>query len=181
VDKPGVGFALKANIAEDNTARSILFTPNFPPYNGVPDKHKLSAEELFKACDHNKDGRVDYVEYASCIYQSYKHLPDKFHKKFDSNGDDTLDLKEFTASLDALEWWSLSRKTPKEWLIFADKNKSGQLEKDEAKEVIGSAHGKFDQVFGKLDRDKSGGISELELEKFLTEAITGKKSTKKGS
>lgn len=173
VDKPAVGFAVKAHLGKDDVALSILFSPDFPPLKPITNRHKLTANELFAACDQNKDGRIDYVEYATNIFQSYKHLPDRWQNKskLDSNGDDTLDLKEFTNSLNELAWWRLSRKTPQEWHREADKDKSGELNIEELKSVIGSAHGKIDQVFKKLDKDKSGGISVSELQPYLEAEI----------
>lgn len=41
--------------------------------------------------------------------------------------------------------------------------------------MIGTAHGKLDQVFARLDRDKSGGVSLAELRPYLDAAIRGQK------
>ena len=173
VDKPAVGFAVKVHLGQDDVAASVLLSPDYPPLKSIPNRHKLSAEELFKACDHNNDGRIDYVEYATSIFQSSKHLPDRWQNKskMDTNGDDTLDLKEFTQSLDELGWWRLSRRTPEAWLQGADQDKNGELNIEELKTVIGSAHGKLDQVFKKLDKNKSGGISVCELTPHLEAEI----------
>lgn len=133
--------------------------------------HTLSAEELFKATDLNKNGQLDYVEYATRIFQSYKHLPDRFRSKMDTDKNDVLNLPEFTATLDNLDWWRLSRKSAEEWLNTADKDKNGQLEPEEAKTVTGTAHGKFDKLFEKLDKDKSGGLSASELQRHLDSEI----------
>lgn len=175
-DKPTAGFAVKANLAPDNTAKFLLFSPDFPPLQEIPNKHKLTAAELFQKTDQNQDGKVDYLEYASKIFQSYKHLPDRYQSKFDTNGDDTLDLQEFTTSLDRLDWWRLSRKSAEEWVHWADKDKSGQLENEEAKTFIHAGHGDVNKLLAKLDRDKSGGISVSELETYLEANILGKKS-----
>ena len=72
-----------------------------------------------------------------------------------------------------LGWWRLSRKTPETWLKEADRNKSGELDLEELRGVIGSAHGKLDKVFAKLDKDRSGGISVGELTPYLNAEIAG--------
>lgn len=173
VGKPAAGFGVKAHLGQDDVADSVLLSPDYPPLKPIPNRHKLSAEELFNACDQNKDGRIDYVEYATSIFQSSKHLPDRWQNKskMDTNGDDTLDLKEFSQSLNELAWWRLSRHTPEAWLQGADQDKTGELNIEELKSVIGSAHGKLDQVFKKLDKNKSGGISVSELTPHLEAEI----------
>lgn len=124
---------------------------------------------------------MDYVEYATKIFQSYKHLPDRFQNKMDTDENGVLNLQEFAATLNNLDWWRLSRKTAEEWVNTADKNKNGQLEPDEAISVTGSAHGKFDKLFSKLDKDKSGGLSASELKAHLDSAIQGKPEKSSGT
>ncbi len=175
-EAPQVGYGIKANVAQDGTIKSVLFAPQIPPLKKIPDRHKLSPEELFKIADQNKDGKVDYVEYATWIFQSYKHLPDRYKTKLDKNGDDVLDPQEFTESLDELAWWVISRKTAAEWVAAGDKDKSGGLNLEEAKTVTHGAHGKHDKVFAKLDRDKSGELSPTELQPYLDATISKKDS-----
>lgn len=174
-DSPKVGYGVKAGVAQGDLIKGMILTPPIPTLEQIPDKQKLTAEELFKATDQNKNGQVDYVEYSNWIFQSYKHLPDRWGAKFDHNHDDILDLQEFTDSLTELPWWRTTRKTAAEWVREADKDKSGELNMEETKSVTGSAHGKFDQLFGKLDMDKSGSISVSELQPFLDSALRGKK------
>lgn len=173
-EAPQPGFSIKANAAKDGTIKSALFSPPIPPLKKIPDRHKKSPEELFQIANVNKNSTVDFVEYATWIFQSYKHLPDRYKGKLDTNGDDVLDPKEFTESLNELSWWTISRKTADEWVQSADKDKSGGLNLEEAKEVTGGAHGKHDQVFKKLDRDKSGELSAAEVQPFLDSTISKK-------
>lgn len=175
VSAPQQGYGIKARVAEDgSTINSAVFTPPVPHILQIPGKEKLSPGELLKAADQNKNGLVDYVEYSTWIFQSLKHLPDRW-QKLDTNGDDSLDLPEFTDSLDELDWWRTTRKTAVEWVRDADKDHSGELDKEETLSVTGGAHGKFDQLFAKLDKDKSGGITAAELQSFLDSALRGKK------
>lgn len=175
VKAPQPGYGIKARVAHDGTTiNSAVLSPPVPHIIQIPGKEKLTPEELFKAADQNKNGRVDYVEYATWIFQSSKHLPDRW-QKLDKNNDDVLDLAEFTESLDELEWWRTTRKTAEDWVREADKDKSGELNMEETKSVTGSAHGKFDKLFSKLDKDKSGGVSAAELQPFLDSALRGKK------
>ena len=175
VTAPQQGHGIKARVAEDgSTINSAVFTPPVPHIIQIPGKEKLSPEELLKAADQNKNGFVDYVEYSTWIFQSSKHLPDRW-QKLDKNDDDTLDLPEFTESLNELGWWRTTRKTAADWVRDADKDKSGELNPEETRSVTGSAHGKFDQLFTKLDKDKSGGITASELQPFLDSALRGKK------
>lgn len=173
-DSPQPGFGVKATVGDGDVVKGVLFTPPIPPLDEIPDKHKLTTSELFHIADQNMNGRVDYVEYSARIFQSYKHLPDRFPKRLDADGDDTLDLQEFTDSLALLDWWRLSRMSADEWVRSADKDNSGELNHEEARTVTGGAHGKFDKLFDRLDRDHSGGISTTELEPFLESNITGR-------
>lgn len=173
-DSPKVGYSIKAGVAEGDTIKGMLLSPPIPALKQISDKHKLTPEELFKAADQNQNAKVDFVEYSNWIFQSYKHLPDRW-KKLDTNEDDVLDLPEFTNSLDQLEWWRTTRKAAADWVREADKDKSGELNPEETRSVTGSAHGKFDQLFTKLDKDKSGGITAAELQPFLDSALRGKK------
>lgn len=174
-DSPKVGYGVKAGVAQGDIIKGMILTPPIPALKQIPDKQKLTAEQLFKATDQNQNGQVDYVEYSNWIFQSYKHLPDRWGAKLDHNHDDILDLPEFTDSLAELPWWRTTRKTAAEWVSEADKDKSGELNMEETKSVTGSAHGKFEQLFTKLDNDKSGGISVSELQPFLDSALRGKK------
>lgn len=173
-DAPQPGFGMKANVTKDGSIKSALFAPPIPELKKIPDRHKRTPAELFQIADENKNGQVDYVEYATWIFQSYKHLPDRYKSKLDKNGDDVMDPQEFTDSLDGLAWWTISRKSAEEWVTSADKDKSGGLNLEEAKTVTGGAHGKHDKVFAKLDRDKSGELSSAELQPYL-ESIISKK------
>ncbi len=174
-EAPQTGFGVKAMVAAGDVVKSVIFTPAIPPLKHIPNKHKLTAPELFKASDQNKNERVDYVEYSTWIFQSYKHLPDRFISKLDTNHDDTLDLKEFTDSLGELDWWRVSRKSAQELVRDDDKDKSGDLNIEEIKALTRGAHGKLDQLFKKLDRDSSGAISPGELQPYLDSEILGKK------
>lgn len=173
-ETPQPGFGMKANVTKDGRIKSALFSPPMPHLKKIPDRHKRTPTELFQIADQNKDGRVDYVEYATWIFQSYKHLPDRYKSKLDKNGDDVLDLEEFIDSLNELAWWKISRMSADEWVKRADKDKSGGLNLEEAKTVTGGAHGKHEKVFAKLDRDKSGELSSAELQPYL-ESIISKK------
>lgn len=97
-------MAIKANVTSDNAASSILFSPDRPPLEEIPGKHILTMEQLFQAADLHGNGEINYLKYAGNVFQSYKHLPDRFQKKLDSNGDDTLNREEFSAAVELLEW-----------------------------------------------------------------------------
>lgn len=175
VTAPQVGFGIKANIAKGDTIKGALFSPALPSFEPIPGKHTLTAKQLFDITDKNANGEVDYLEYAARIFQSQKHLPDRYAEKFDLDKNDTMNLEEFTVSLDRLDWWRVSRKSLDEWMASTDKNRDGTLDSEEAKGVVIGSHGNYDTLFKRFDRDKSGGLSASELQKYLDSVINGKK------
>jgi hypothetical protein len=86
--------------------------------------------------------------------------------KSDKDKSGTLNLKEFSAKLDDIKWWRLSRKTPAEWHAEADANADGVLSKSEFVTFLGStAH--LDTFFKRADTDHSGDLSVADLASFI--------------
>ena len=134
-----------------------------------PDMLGVSPEELHKKADLNCDNQLSYVEYATVIYRSLKHGPVGFHKS-DQDKSGTLSLEEFSKKLETIKWWRITRKTPAEWLEFADRDADGVLSKKEFVTVLGSdAH--FDVFFNRTDMDSSGDINVKEIAGYIDTII----------
>ena len=173
VSKPLKGFFVSiSRINNSDSINAARFSPPFPALQEIPDKHKLSSDELFKIADENKDGKVSYLEYSTHIYQSLKHGPGKFKKKMDKDGDGYINSQEFKNSLNEFTWYRLSRKSPDAWFSEKDLDKSGELDLKEAQGLF-RIHGDFEPVFKKYDKDKSGGISLEEYKVRWKEVVTG--------
>ncbi|MCB1275203.1 hypothetical protein [Prosthecobacter sp.] len=177
-DTPKAGYGIRAAISGGDTVKTATIVPAVPPLEQIPDKHKRTAAELFKVTDENQNGAVDYVEYSHRIEQSFKHMPANF-PRMDKDGDDVLNLEEFTASLDHLDWWVFSRKPAEEWVRIADIDKSGEIEEKELGEIIFGHHTDFAKNIRELDLDKSGGLSAVEFQGYMDRKILGVKSPRK--
>ena len=173
VSKPQNGFFVSVSRIDDGeTIKAARFSPPFPPLKEISNKHELSADELFKIADENKDDSVTYLEYATHIYQSLKHGPGKFRKKMDKDGNGVVDRKEFSNSLNEFTWYRLSRKSAEVWFTEKDGDNNQELDLNEAKGLF-RTHGDLEPVFKKYDEDKSGGISLTEYKKHWLEVVTG--------
>lgn len=173
VTKPQKGFFVSVSrINDGDTINAAQFSPPFPALQSIENKHLLSADELFKIADENKDGKVTYMEYSTHIYQSLKHGPGKFRKKMDKDSDGVINLQEFRNSLNEFTWYRLSRKAAEEWFKEKDIDNNQSLDIKEAAGLF-RIHGDLEPVFKKYDKDKSGGISVEEYKIHWTEVVTG--------
>ena len=161
------GFVIRAGVDSNGRCNQLWVTLPIPDENLKPSAKMLTMTpaELHQMADSNGDGELSYVEYATAIYRSPKHGPVGFMKS-DKDKSGTLNLKEFSAKLDDIKWWKLSRKTPAEWHAEADANADGVLSKSEFVTFLGStAH--LDTFFKRADTDHSGDLSVADLASFI--------------
>ena len=161
------GFFVRAGVDSNGRCGQLWVTLPIPKENLKPSAKMLTMTpaELHKMADSNGDGELSYVEYATAIYRSPKHGPVGFMKS-DKDKSGTLNLKEFSAKLDDIKWYRISRKTPAEWHAEADANSDGVLSKQEFVTFLGStAH--LDTFFKQADKDRSGDLSVADLASFI--------------
>lgn len=161
------GYPIRAG-EDSNVVWVTLPIPN-GELKPEPEMLSMSPEALHKKADLNSDDQLSYVEYATVIYRSLKHGPVGFHKS-DKDKSGTLSLKEFEEKLETIKWWRITRKTPAQWLDFADRNSDALLSKKEFVTVLGSnAH--LDAFFNRTDKDSSGDINVEEIAGYIDTII----------
>lgn len=161
------GFVIRAGVDSNGRCNQLWVTLPIPDENLKPSTKMLTMTpaELHQMADSNGDGELSYIEYATTIYRSPKHGPVGFMKS-DKDKSGTLNLREFSAKLEDIKWWRVSRKTPAEWHAEADANSDGVLSKTEFVTFLGStAH--LDTFFKRADTDRSGDLSVADLASFI--------------
>jgi Ca2+-binding EF-hand superfamily protein len=171
--KPRAGLGVKAICEKDGRVKTISFTPPVeePSMLGVK-RLTMTESELFKEVDKNVSESISYIEFDKYIYHSPKHGPDSF-RKADKDSDGVLDTTEFVESLSKVSWWKLSRKTPGEWFIQADKNRNYMLDIKEFAWICTSAN-HIENIFKRTDRDDSGSLTQRETEAYIHSVTHGK-------
>ena len=161
------GCVIRAGVDSNGRCNQLWVTLPIPNENLKPSEKMLTMTpaELFQMADNNGDGKLSYVEYATAIYRSPKHGPVGFNKS-DKDKSGTLSLKEFSAKLEDIKWWKISRKTPAEWHAEYDADSNDALNKQEFIAFLGStAH--IDTFLKRADKDRSGDISAVEVSGFI--------------
>ena len=161
------GCVIRAGVDSNGRCNQLWVTLPIPDEDLKPSEKMLTMTpaELYQMADINGDGELSYVEYATAIYRSPKHGPVGFNKS-DKDKSGTLSLKEFSAKLEDIKWWKISRKTPAEWHAEYDADSNGVLNKQEFIAFLGStAH--IDTFLKRADKDHSGDISAVELSSFI--------------
>ena len=161
------GCVIRAGVDSNGRCNQLWVTLPIPDENLNPRKKMLTMTpaELIQMADTNGDGELSDGEYATAIYRSPKHGPVGFNKS-DKDKSGTLSLKEFSAKLEDIKWWKISRKTPAEWHEEYDLDSDGVLNKQEFIAFLGStAH--IDTFLKRADKDRSGDISVVELYGFI--------------
>jgi Secreted protein acidic and rich in cysteine Ca binding region/EF hand len=128
----------------------------------------MSTEQLFAKVDTDGDGKVTYTEFSVTIEMSPKHGPNEF-QAVDKNKDNSLDQAEFAERMQAVAWYKLSRKSPKEYFTSCDKDSNGKLSVKEFSEIC---VGHIESVFPGTDKDKSGGLDLKEVTDFINKVIS---------
>ena len=176
-DAPQKGFGVKAKVSVGDVLKNIQYTPPIPANREIADRHRMTVGELFQQADLNHNEHVDYVEFSICIHRSEKHGPDHF-PKLDKDGDDTLGIAEFKQALESVNWWRLSRKSPEQWMRNADNDGNELLNRTEFA-VVSQSGNHTEQIFKRTDKDRSGAISDSELEGYIEDVVSPKPRSKK--
>ena len=176
--KPRVGLGVKATCENDGRVKTISFTPPVgDPSMLGEERLKMTERELFKEVDKDASNSISYVEFSKYIYHSPKHGPDSF-RKYDKDSDGALATAEFVEALSKVSWWILSRKTPGEWFNQADKNRDGMLDSNEFASICTSGN-HIENIFKRVDQDKSGSLAQRETEAYIRSVTHGKKTNRK--
>ncbi|MGB0598180.1 MAG: hypothetical protein ACPGLY_15950 [Rubripirellula sp.] len=177
--KPKVGMGVKATCEKDGSVKSIIFTPSVgEPAIFGEERLKMTEQELFNAADKDASNSISYLEFSKYIYHSPKHFPDLF-RKLDKDSDSVFDAAEFAAALSNVSWWQLSRRAPEEWFIQADKNKDSVLDVKEFA-FICTSENHMKNHFDRVDRDKSGSLTQRETAAYI-HSVTHEKVRSKNS
>ena len=176
--KPRPGMGVKAIADKDGCVKTISFTPPVGKVAMLGEKRlNMTASELLKEIDKDTSHLISYIEFSKYIYHSPKHGPDSF-RKADKDGDGALDSAEFVEALNKVSWWTLSRKTPDQWFIQADRDKDSMLNIKEFGLICTSGN-HVENIFKRSDRDKSGSLSQGETEAYIRSVTHGKERSKK--
>ena len=164
--KPMIGLGVKASCDNDGRVKTIIFTPPIgkPAMLGET-RLSMTTPELFRTIDKDTSNSISYVEFSKYIYHSPKHGPDSF-RKADNDCDGILNVAEFAEALSKVSWWRLSRMTPNEWFLHADKNRDDSIDIKEFAEICTSGN-HIENIFKRTDKDKSGGLSQSETTVYI--------------
>lgn len=167
------GLGVKATCEKDGLVKTLSFTPPLdePLMLGIQ-RLTMTKSELFKEVDKDASTFISYVEFNKYIYHSPKHSPDSF-RKADKNNDGVFDTAEFVEALRKVSWWKLSRKTPDEWFIEADKNMNRILDIKEFAWICTSGN-HIENIFKRTDRDESDSLTQRETEAYIRSVTHGR-------
>ena len=164
--KPRIGLGVKATCDNDGQVSKIIFTPHVgkPAILGET-RVSMTIPELYKKIDEDKSNSISYVEFSKYIYHSPKHGPDSF-RKADKNSDGILNSVEFALALSKVSWWRLSRMTPNEWFLYADKNRDEMIDNKEFASICTSGN-HIENIFKRTDKDRSGSLNQSETTAYI--------------
>lgn len=176
--KPKNGFGVKATCDPSGLVTTVSFTPPVGQPSMLGERRlSMTEQELFRQVDRDSSQSISYVEFSQYVYFSAKHGPDSF-RKADIDGDGVLNLTEFISALAKVSWWRLSRKTPNDWFLEADKNRDRGLDVEEFKHICPSGN-HIDNIFKRSDEDGSGHLSAEEITLYIRDLTHGKKKTRR--
>jgi Ca2+-binding EF-hand superfamily protein len=176
--EPQVGFGVKASCGKDGQIKTITFTPSVGEPSAIGEQRlTMTEQELFNEVDKDGSKSISYGEFSEHIYYSPKHGPDSF-RKTDQNGDGVLNATEFNKALSGVSWWKLSRTTPNKWFVQADENKDDTLSIKEFATICTSGN-HIENIFKRVDEDKSGGLTPLETEAYIRSVTHEEKKSRK--
>lgn len=172
--KPKNGYGVKATCDPSGLVTTVSFTPPVGQPSMLGERRlSMPEQELFRQVDRDRSQSISYVEFSQYVYFSAKHGPDSF-RKADIDGDGVLNLTEFISALAKVSWWRLSRKTPDDWFLEADKNHDRGLDVEEFKHICPSGN-HVDNIFKRSDEDDSGYLSAEEITAYIRDVTHGKK------
>ena len=125
--------------------------------------------KIFKALDKNCDGKLTKDELQEGYNKSLAITDneiDELMKKLDNDGSGSIDYTEFVAAAMDKEKVLTKQRIQNCFQLF-DKDKSGQISKDELKNMLGGADNISDEVWAELIKEVDGnGDGEIGFNEF---------------